>query len=77
MSRTRFIRKNVWRTIKFWNIGYSIYKVWQEDSYTAFQILDAYMNNFSKFSQTLDLSLIGLSNEEVLKYTRDFGKYGK
>ena len=43
----------------------------------AFQILDAYMNNFSKFSQTLDLSLIGLSNEEVLKYTRDFGKYGK
>lgn len=58
-------------------LGYSVYKVWQEDSYMAFQMLDAYMNNFSKFSQTLDLSLIGLSNEEVLKYTRDFGKYGK
>ena len=58
-------------------LGYSLYKVWQEDSALAFQMLDEYMKNFSKFSQTLDLSLIGLSDEDVLKYTRDFGKYGK
>ena len=57
--------------------GYSLFKIWQEDPRTAMQMLDAYINNFSQVSQTFDLSLIGISNQDVLKYTRDFGKYGK
>lgn len=66
-----------WITIFTKFLGYSMYKVWQEDSTLAFQMLDEYIKNFAKFSQTLDLSLIGLSDEDVIKYTRDFGKYGK
>ena len=58
-------------------VGYSLFRVWQEDPRAAMQMLDAYMNKFSQISKTLDLSLIGISNQDVLKYTRDFGKYGK